>query len=225
VTKIGKGRRYHVVATGIGISRGLYETIAYDDLVSMLPPALKIIDIINYLSTSCVYISFSFPDVIDATAWPAVEASILYLVGEALVAKTTTNLYRAVFEGTLDGDLVTDGVPQTGLLDPRWDVDVTVTASDDGPMVGTSGGTSLHNVDGWFGFARCRYFCIPQDTPIPDSLKVKKGRSKRTNKAGNRTGYHYQIEPLNRMTVDALKGALDNFARNAVVRQVELANV
>lgn len=141
------------------------------------------------------------------------------------MANTTTNLYRAVFEGTLDGDLVTDGVPQTGLLDPRWDVDVTVTVGDDASMVETGGGTSLHNVDGWFGFAHCRYFWIPQDTPIPDSLKIKKGKSKRTNKAGTRTGYHYQIEPLNRMTVDALKGALDNFARSAVVRQVELAVV
>lgn len=139
------------------------------------------------------------------------------------MAKTTTNLYRAVFNGTFDGPLVTDGEPQVGLLYPRWDVDVTVTVGDAVPMVETGGGTSLHNVEGWFGFAHCRYFYIPVDTPIPDSLKIKKGKSKRTNKAGDRTGFHYQIEPLNRMTVDALKGALDNFARAAVVRQVELA--
>ena len=140
------------------------------------------------------------------------------------MVKTTTDLYRAVFDGTLDGPLVTDGEPRVGLLDPRWTVDVVVTVGGAEPMVEPDGGTSLHNVDGWFGFAHCRYFRITVDTPIPDSLKVKKGKSKRTNKSGSRTGFHYQIEPLNRMTVDALKGALDNFARSAIVRQVELAH-
>jgi hypothetical protein len=139
------------------------------------------------------------------------------------MVKTTTDLYRAVFDGTLDGPLVTDGEPRVGLLYPRWDVDVTVTVEGSVAMVETGGGTSLHNVDGWFGFTHCRYFHIPVDTPIPDSLKVKKGKSKRTNKSGSRTGFHYQIEPLNRMTKAALMGALDNFARSAVVRQVELA--
>ena len=57
----------------------------------------------------------------------------------------------------------------------------------------------------------------------PENLVIKRGRSKRTNKSGSKTGYHYQIEPKNRMTVVAYKGALDNFARSAVVQAIALA--
>ncbi len=52
---------------------------------------------------------------------------------------------------------------------------------------------------------------------------IKRGRSKRTKKSGTKTGCHYQIEPKNRMTVVAYKGALDNFARSAVVQAIALA--
>jgi hypothetical protein len=155
---------------------------------------------------------------VDGLTW------VDFASGETDMVKTTTDLYRAVFDGSFDGPLVIDGEPRVGLLYPRWDIDLDVEVGGAEPMVEPGGGTSLHNVDGWFGFARCRYFLIPVDTPIPASLKVKKGKSKRTNKTRDRTGYHYQIEPLNRMTQTALMGALDNFARAAVVRQVELAH-
>ena len=140
------------------------------------------------------------------------------------MVKTTINLYRALRNGTLDGPLVTNDQPQVGLLYPRWDKDVTVSVGDTEPIVETGGGTSLHDVEGWFGFADWRYFCIPAETPLPASLVLKKGKKTRTNKTGDLRGFHYQIEPQNPMTVDALKGALDNLARAAVVRQVELAN-
>lgn len=81
----------------------------------------------------------------------------------------------------------------------------------------------MFNVDGWFGFGHWQYFKVPDGTEYPENLVIKRGRSKRTNKSGNRTGYHYQIEPKNRMTVAAYKGALDNFARNAVVQSIALA--
>ncbi len=91
--------------------------------------------------------------------------------------------------------------------------------------VEAGGGTSLFNVDGWFGFGHWKYFEIPNGTEYGDNLKIKKGRSKRANKSGNRSGHHYQIEPKTRMTVQAYKGALDNFARAAVARSVELARI
>jgi hypothetical protein len=81
----------------------------------------------------------------------------------------------------------------------------------------------MFDVDGWFGFSHWKYFQVPKGTEYPDNLVIKRGRSRRTNKSGNRSGYHYQIEPKNRMTVMAYKGALDNFARSAVARSVELA--
>lgn len=83
----------------------------------------------------------------------------------------------------------------------------------------------MFDVEGWFGYTNWRYFNVPNNTEYPESLFIRKGKSIRTNKAGNRTDRHYQIEPKNPMTLDAYKGALDNFARNAVVRQVELSRV
>jgi hypothetical protein len=148
---------------------------------------------------------------------------------------TTATLYRAIKNGTFkDDELVKDGEPAAGLLYPRFETttyidgfgieqvskaDVTVIGDD----VEKGGGTSMFDVDGWFGFTHWKYFCVPAGTEHPDSIVVKRGKSKRTNKSGSRSGYHYQIEPKTRMTVLAYKGALDNFARNAIVKQVELA--
>lgn len=105
------------------------------------------------------------------------------------MAEMTTDLYRAVFEGTIVGDIVTDGVPATGLLYPRLDKDVTVIVGDVESLVQTGGGTSLHDVDGWFEFDKCRYFYIPRDTPIPASLTITKGKRKRTNQAKTGRGF------------------------------------
>ncbi|MFZ4702155.1 MAG: hypothetical protein ACOYMG_19085 [Candidatus Methylumidiphilus sp.] len=150
--------------------------------------------------------------------------------------KTTENLYRAIINGSMDGPFVADDQPVVGLLYPRFEdsthtdisgnektspADVEIISG----KVQKGGGTSMFDVEGWFGYTNWRYFHVPNDTEYPKSLFIKKGKSVRVNKSGNRTGRHYQIEPRNPMTVDAYKGALDNFARNAVVRQVELSRV
>jgi hypothetical protein len=63
-------------------------------------------------------------------------------------------------------------------------------------------------------------FTIPKDTVIPDSLIIS---FTGFNKVFNAN--HYQIECLAKMMrVDSFKGALDNLARNAVVKSIELAN-
>jgi len=153
--------------------------------------------------------------------------------------KTSTDLYRAIKNGTFEGDeFVKDGEPVAGLLYPRFEAstyidglgmqqvsnaDVTVHPLPTGDEVESGGGTSMFDVDGWFGFGHWKYFQVPNGTEYPENLVIKKGRSKRTNKSGQLSGYHYQIEPKNRMMVSAYKGALDNFARSAVARSVELA--
>jgi hypothetical protein len=157
----------------------------------------------------------------------------------AAMPKTDTELYRAIKNGTFKDDLfVADDEPATGLLYPRFEAttyidgfgkeqvsnaDVTVHPLPTGDEVEAGGGTSMFDVDGWFGFGHWKYFRVPNGTEYPENLVVKRGRSRRTNKSGNRAGYHYQIEPRNRMTVVAYKGALDNFARSAVVRAIALA--
>jgi len=153
--------------------------------------------------------------------------------------KTDTDLYRAIKNGTFENDVfVVDEKPKAGLLYPRFEAttyidgsgteqvseaDVTVHPLPTGDEVEAGGGTSMFNVDGWFGFGHWQYFQVPNGTEYPENLVIKRGRSKRKNKSGNRTGYHYQIEPRNRMTVSAYKGSLDNFARNAVVQSIALA--
>lgn len=153
--------------------------------------------------------------------------------------KTDTDLFRAIKNGTFRNDVfVENNEPMVGLLYPRFEAttyidalgkeqvsnaDVTVYPLPAGDEVDAGGGTSMFDVDGWFGFSHWKYFQVPNGTEYPANLVIKRGRSKRTNKAGNRSGYHYQIEPKNRMTVVAYKGALDNLARSAIARSVELA--
>lgn len=156
-----------------------------------------------------------------------------------IMPKTNADLFRAIKNGTFkDDEFVKNNAPVVGLLYPRFeatsyidgsgkeqvsDVDVTIHRLPAGDEVEAGGGTSMFDVDGWFGFGFWKYFKIPKDTEYPENLVIKRGRSERTNKAGTRSGYHYQIEPKNRMTVEAYKGALDNFARSAVAKSVELA--
>jgi hypothetical protein len=156
------------------------------------------------------------------------------------MAATDTNLYRAVIDGTFVGPLIKDGEPVMGVLYPRFEdstyvdrggiertspADVTVYQLAAGDEVDTGGGTSMFDVKGWFGYRVWQYFRVPDGTEYPDSLHIRRGKSKRKNKTGSLEGRHYQIEPRTRMTVVAYKGALDNFARNAVVRMVEIAKV
>lgn len=63
--------------------------------------------------------------------------------------------------------------------------------------------------EGWFDFL------LPEGTSIPASLDVKPTPS-RSNPD------HYSIRLKNQMTQDAYHGALDNLARNAIAKAVEL---
>ena len=100
--------------------------------------------------------------------------------------------------------------------------DVTVEVGEDGPEVLAGGGTSLHDVPGWFP---CKEFWIPIGTEYSsDQIHIRKDNKQKTSPSNpSLKGYHYQLEPRTRMTVLAFRGALNNMARAAVVRQCELA--
>ena len=155
------------------------------------------------------------------------------------MATTDTDLYRSVM-GSVFKSIKVGVYPGDGVLDPRWqattyfskklnrnvtsnaDVNV-VMGGTNGPEVETGGGTSLHNVPGWFP---TREFWIPNGTEYSDEIFIRKdGKQKSSPSNPNLKGYHYQLEPRTRMTVAAFKGALDNMARAAVVQQCKLAKV
>lgn len=145
------------------------------------------------------------------------------------MSKTDVYLYRAVRgEQFPDGTIINEK-PALGILYPdfesrklpngkerRADVDL----SKDKKWVKTGGGTSLFDRSRVFKSKGWLYFDIPDETVIPDSLKIRF-----TNYNPVFEANHYQIECSETwMLVDAFKGALDNLARNAVVRYIELAN-
>ncbi len=83
------------------------------------------------------------------------------------------------------------------------------------------GGTSLFDRAGVFKSKAWLSFTIPEGTIIPESLIIVfTGHNKKFN------ANHYQIEPKAKtMRMDAYKDALDNLARNAIVRAGELAKM
>ena len=153
------------------------------------------------------------------------------------MAKTGTNLYRSVM-GNKFKKITVGTYPGDGVLDPRWEdeeyfskklnrmmisaADVDVVAGKNGPEVKAGGGTSLHDAAGWFP---CKEFWIPEGTDYSDEISIKKDAKKKKNPAQTVEGTHYQLEPRTQMTVVSFQGALNNMARAAVVRQVELAKV
>ena len=153
------------------------------------------------------------------------------------MATTDTGLYRSVMGN--DFKSIKVGIyPGDGVLDPRWEstqyfskkldkwvtsqADVTVVGGKDGPEVLPGGGTSLHDVSGWFP---SKEFWIPEGTEYSAELiEIRKDSKLKSSPYNPKLkGYHYQLEPRTRMTVLAFKGALDNMARAAVARQCELA--
>ena len=153
------------------------------------------------------------------------------------MATTSTDLYRSVM-GNVFKRIEIGVYPGDGVLDPRWepteyfskklgrmvtsdaDVDVVVGGKD-GPEVLPDGGTSLHDVAGWFP---CKEFWIPAGTEYTDEIFIRKdAKQKACPSDPHLRGFHYQLEPRTRMTVTAFKGALNNMARAAVVRQCDLA--
>jgi hypothetical protein len=152
---------------------------------------------------------------------------------------TRIDLYRAVHKDSIKAPFVVKDEPKEGLLYPRWQdtsyiargVEMTSRADVSyarNPRTGetevqTGGGTSMHDAPGMLGTGFFGYFQVPKGTEYPESLIITGGGPKKWNRAGTVQAAHYQIELKAPMTMDAFKGALDNFARNAVARSVALA--
>ena len=154
------------------------------------------------------------------------------------MATTPVDLYRSLNRADWpSGALNTvDNQPFNGVLYPAFvdkpyvdkagkpqvkDADVTVVVVDGESRI-DKGGTSLFDAldvfkpPAWFSFK------IPIGTEIPPNLKVVKGDFNKRFKAT-----HYQIEALTGGTINitTMQGALDNFARAALVKSLEAANL
>ncbi|WP_439122628.1 hypothetical protein [Marivita sp.] len=122
-------------------------------------------------------------------------------------------------EGVLHGDIEARSWTVTKLIKGGIRVQQVRTRQDweikNGYMEPGSG-TSLHDHEGEFGYLAWSYFRLPEGTVIPENLVIVQRGA-----AG-----HYQIEVRTGgdMTPDALRGALDNLARNCVVRLKQLAD-
>ena len=79
--------------------------------------------------------------------------------------------------------------------------------------VSASQGVSLNKSPGKFGYQLWYYFLLPEGTELPVSLDVVQ-----TGSDSN----HYSLRCVNSMTKDAYEGALDNVARAAIAKAVEL---
>lgn len=157
------------------------------------------------------------------------------------MAETQWALYRAIHQTSaeftkLDSlDQGEAGATSDGLIHARTGdhvplgasggPDVTVTRdADDRPwMVAADGGTSMHDVPGWFGYSTWAYFHIPEGTTYCDAnLFIKRDKKNKWNKTKSVKGRHYTIRPAKAMTLATYLGELDNLARAAVVRSVAL---
>ena len=143
-------------------------------------------------------------------------------------------VWRSVRKEEFPNGTVIDDAPADGVLHPtfvktlitggkrkgQWrDPDVQTFTSGGDLYVEAGGGTSLFDKPGVFGTTYWHLFEIPKGTPIPKSLKLKGPDYNQAYDAN-----HYQLESLAKtMRADSYKGALDNLARNAVVRKIELA--
>lgn len=150
---------------------------------------------------------------------------------------TTVELYRSVRkedfpDGVVVNDFAVAGVLFPSFADSTYQIKqgtktVSRTRSADirpyphqgQSVVSAGGGTSLFDKANVFGKKYWHCFTIPKDTPIPASLQVIF-----TGRNATYDADHYQIEPLNRMTLQAFKDALDNLARAAVTKLVEAAH-
>ena len=154
-----------------------------------------------------------------------------------MTGNTTKNLYRSIHKSTpgYDGGPIVDGAAVAGVLYPDFEprkisktrtraADLTAFDGEGGvKMVRNDGGTSLFDkanvlpggADTWHSFK------LPPETVIPASLKIRFTGSNKTFDAD-----HWQIESVaGTMAMDAMKGALDNLARNAIVRLIALGEV
>lgn len=164
------------------------------------------------------------------------------------MAETTTNLYRALIGDDAAKwtrvakatDTVETLKPKAGVLDPQWvektflhkptgqmrtrAPDVTLTPNKDDPSkfdVEADGrGTSLHDKPGWFG---SKEFWIPQGTIYSTEIEIAREDKLKWNPKQTVQGTHYQLQPKNKMLESVFAGHLDNMARAAIARQIEVA--
>ncbi len=147
--------------------------------------------------------------------------------------KIDVAMFRSVRKEEYPNGTVVDGKAVDGVLYPSFDptpitggpkkgevreADVRKESTEEGIFVMPGGGTSLFDKPDVFGTKYWCRFDIPVGTTFDDSLKLR-GPDWHSKYNAN----HYQIEPKNRMRLDAFKGALDNFARNAISRAFELS--
>jgi hypothetical protein len=146
------------------------------------------------------------------------------------MAKIEKHLYRSVRKDEFPyGVLTESGDAVEGILygdiDPRT---VTVrgqkTTRQDWRQNSegyfkTGHGTSLWDKQGVFGYSNWHYFTLPEGITIPPSLNLAEG-----NWSDRYQATHWQIEVANgvKLRADALRGALDNLARNCIVRANQL---
>lgn len=148
---------------------------------------------------------------------------------------TKIDLFRSVHKDNFPDGVIVDGHAVAGVLHPTFGAttyeikvqgriesrtrraDVTPYPYQGQSVVDPGSGTSLFDKANTFGTKYWWYFKIPCGTIIPDSLRIRH--------TGHNDVYdseHYQIEAASiRMPKEAYKGALDNLARNAVVKLYE----
>lgn len=147
------------------------------------------------------------------------------------MAEIATALWRSVRKEDFPQGTVIEGQPAPCVLYPDFyarllpngafrEADVELVRDKNGvEWVKSLGGTSLFDKKNVFKGKSWLSFEIPEGTPVPESLVVRK-----TNFNQRYQANHYQIECASKtMRVDAFKGALDSLARNAIARSVELA--
>jgi len=116
-------------------------------------------------------------------------------------------------DGTVRAPDVTTMSGDGGVL---WVRGVEDRNQQDRPIVSWKEGVSVSTMHGGFGYKGWFYFLLPKNTPVPDSLDIIPTPTRND-------GGHYSIRCKNLMRQDAYEGALDNLARAAVVRAVELS--
>jgi hypothetical protein len=150
------------------------------------------------------------------------------------MTSTEVALYRSVRKEDFPDGVIVDDHAVQGVLYPSFEEktievrglpttrlpDVRPYKHDGEDVIDPGGGTSLFDKANVFGKKFWWSFEIPKGTVVPDSLKiVPTGRNVKYQ------AEHYQIEAATgRMPVATYKGALDNLARNAVVRLCERAH-
>ncbi len=145
---------------------------------------------------------------------------------------TKCDLYRSCRVEQFPEGVMRELDPAPGLLEPDFypkelvdggvrAADVDILTVEGIEWVKSGGGTSLFDRAGVFTQAGWLSFEIPIGTTLSDSLAIVNTGYKKRFKAT-----HYQIESrAGMMRKDSMQGALDNLARSAIARAVELGRI